>query len=106
MAVSETSPKISYTADGSVGATYSIPFEVLDATHLDMYADGTKVTGGKTVNGAGTGTVTVNTDTDYANGVVLLFKLNVPYEQQTVFPEDGQLSSKELQDSGNTVCCS
>jgi len=96
MSVSVTPSFISYTADGSVGATYSIPFDILDATHLDMYIDGVATVGGKTVNGIGTGTVTVNTDVDYAQDVVVLFKRNVPYGQESVFVEGESMPMNKL----------
>lgn len=87
MAISDTTPSISYTASGAGGVVYSIPFVVNDATTVKLYINGALSADGISVTGAGTGTVTATTNVTYTAGTTITFKREVAYEQQTDFTE-------------------
>lgn len=98
MAVTNVTPTISYTADGSAGAVYPIPFKLLQDSDLKMYIDGTLSADGFTVGGTKPDAATVTTTVDYANGVKVTFNREVECEQQTDFTEGESVPGQRIED--------
>jgi len=97
MAVTNITPTISYTKDGTAGTVHPIPFKLLQASDLEMYVDGVLSADGFTVGGTLPDAATVVTTNDYTNGTKVTFKRVVAYEQQTTFAEGERYPGKRIE---------
>lgn len=101
MAVTDVTPEISYTKDGSAGTVHPIPFRLLQASHLTMYVDGAFSTDGFTVAGTLPDAATVTTTQDYTDGTIVTFVRNVPYSQESDFVAGEATPAQRIEDMGD-----
>jgi hypothetical protein len=103
MAVTNVTPEISYTKDGSVGTVHPIPFSLLQATDLVMYVDGVLSTDGFTVGGTLPNAATVVTTLDYTDGTVVTFVRVVEYAQETDFNDGERIPGQRIEDALDNI---
>lgn len=96
--INDVAPRIQHLGNGGA-ATFSFPFPIFKETELDIWLDGSRVTQGFTVAGAGNaagGTVTFATPPTAGCRVTLMRRLAL--ERQSDFQADGLIRAKVLND--------
>ena len=96
--IGDVAPRVQYVADGLM-AEYTYPFPIFDAADLEIRIDGTVLTGGATVTGAGTsegGSVIL--DTPPPNGARVTLRRRLSIARTTDFQNNGVLRARALND--------
>lgn len=104
MALTESTPTISYDGNGSTVTPYAIPWLFLQDSHLKMYIDGALSSDGFVASGAGNdagGSVT--TTVAYTSSQKVTFIRETPYDQPTDLEDGGRVPAETLEDAYDYV---